>query len=557
MNQLIFWQRLSNLYSFLFQFITPLFLILSLSSFSDAFPLEMQQRIQRGEIIANTMESTNYHINLRCGSPTNPTVLLCEIQMKHKQDSSKNHAGVFIFPKAGKVSTDYIGVGFIKQITPEIFSHGKVFFTANGKTLIFQISEQEIRVPVASMTSKQIAPIIYCAVDGNYPKAYYLIDHFNESHHAVGITDKSLPAYLSIINDNKSENLEDQSGDLIESYLRDDLLSYQYGEILLQAFLDKGCNPVNLLKSPTNIRTISADKKVELTWKGLNTASQYNIYYSTIANIHRGASEVNQVSTQNTHLTVIGLNNNVSYYFALSVEKNGIESPLSIEVSATPKAEITAINSMKALSDTNITRCANKDSNDLDCPVSSFPEQDAESGRNRQSFSKISKGQCVQDNITGLIWEVKQDKNDQVGESLHDADDFYTWYEPDNSKNGGEVGFEHHPNDANTCYGYQSNNNSRYCNTLAYVQRVNAKGWCGYQDWRIPTLGELRSIVDRGRTGPAINTVYFPNANNAYVWSSSPSARDSTSAWRIYFYLGYNTVNGKGVPAFVRLVRSN
>lgn len=549
-----------RIYSFKFNYFSSVlfFVFYFYSSFSYSYFIDNKKDIQQKSISSGTMESEYYHIDFRCAAPNNPAIIICETKMRHKQDSSQNHVGTFPLPKAGKIATDYIGAHFTDKASPEILSHGKVFFTTKGDALIFQIAEQKISVPVKSMKPTSLAPIIYCAIDNNYPKAYYLVDHFDESHHAIGITDKTLPVYLSVINGDKSQNFEDENGGLIATHLNNDLLGYQYGDILLHPLLDKGCNPINLLKPPRNIRTMSGDQKVSLNWQGLNTASQYNIYYSTIANIRIGATGVNQLSTKNNNFTVIGLDNDIRYYFALTVEKNGIESPLSIELSAIPKAEAVAIASMKAINDTNITRCANKESNDLDCPVPSYPRQDAEYGANKQSFSKIDGGRCVKDNITGLMWEVKQDRNDQIADSLHDADDSYTWYEPDNAKNGGHEGFEQHYNqeDANTCYGYQSGNSSSYCNTFAYAQRVNAEGWCGYHDWRVPTLRELRSIVDRGRAGPALNTVYFPNDKKSYVWSSSPYAGDITRVWLLYFYHGYNVDNGKMNRFHVRLVRS-
>ncbi|WP_446011601.1 Lcl domain-containing protein [Candidatus Electrothrix sp.] len=87
---------------------------------------------------------------------------------------------------------------------------------------------------------------------------------------------------------------------------------------------------------------------------------------------------------------------------------------------------------------------------------------------------------CVKDNVTGLIWEVKTDDG-----GLHDKDDTYKWYNTNPATNGGADGYEN--NDGNTCYGYNSSDSSTFCNTEAYVNRVNAAGWCGGSDWRMPT----------------------------------------------------------------------
>ena len=43
----------------------------------------------------------------------------------------------------------------------------------------------------------------------------------------------------------------------------------------------------------------------------------------------------------------------------------------------------------------------------------------------------------VKDNVTGLIWEVKQAKDGVKNyDNPHDADNTYTWYDPDDSYPG-------------------------------------------------------------------------------------------------------------------------
>lgn len=150
------------------------------------------------------------------------------------------------------------------------------------------------------------------------------------------------------------------------------------------------------------------------------------------------------------------------------------------------------------------------------------------------SFTKISgNGQalpaaatewgCVKDNATGLIWEAK---TDDAG--LHDKDWTYTWHEPDGTKNGGDVGTQNGGN----CGG------TSQCDTHAYVQAANTAGWCGANDWQIPTKEELRSIVDYDRCAPAIDTAYFPNTPSGWFWSSSPATDGGYYAWVFYFSCG-------------------
>ena len=156
---------------------------------------------------------------------------------------------------------------------------------------------------------------------------------------------------------------------------------------------------------------------------------------------------------------------------------------------------------------------------------------------------------CVQDNVTGLTWEVKT-----ADGGLHDQNDIYSWYNTNPATNGGADGSDDFPPGA--CAGYVSSDTATYCNTQAYVARVNAAGWCGKSDWRMPTSTELLGIVSFDRVSPAIDTAYFPNTpSNSLVWSGSPNAYSSDSAWFVVFDIGYPTTNDRFNKFQVRLVR--
>lgn len=161
---------------------------------------------------------------------------------------------------------------------------------------------------------------------------------------------------------------------------------------------------------------------------------------------------------------------------------------------------------------------------------------------------------CVKDDVTGLIWEVKKGGNGIVGdEGSHDADDLYDWYNEDPSSNGGSVGFDN--DDGAVCAGYDETDQSTYCNTQAYVGRINAEGYCGYSDWRIPTRKELLSLVNYGASGQSINTEVFPHGG-VFVWSSTPFAVNPNSAWGVSFGGGNSFGLDKRNAQRVRLVRS-
>lgn len=87
------------------------------------------------------------------------------------------------------------------------------------------------------------------------------------------------------------------------------------------------------------------------------------------------------------------------------------------------------------------------------------------------------------------------------------------------------------------------------------TEAASSLRYMGADDWRLPTIHELLSIVDYGRHEPAIDTAAFRCHSRTY-WSSSPFAGDSVGAWIVDFRLGDTVVYGRGSDdSFVRAVR--
>lgn len=163
--------------------------------------------------------------------------------------------------------------------------------------------------------------------------------------------------------------------------------------------------------------------------------------------------------------------------------------------------------------------------------------------------------QCVLDKNTGLAWEIKQPTDGVYGNrGKHDADDVFTWYNPDKSANGGAIGDWNSRYDQ--CTGYIEGKPPTYCNTGEFVSRINRRGLCGFSDWRLPTLEELASLVHFGRSAPAIDTAYFPNTKSGFYWSHSPDAKLQGRAWAVNFQFGYSAPIPRDNGRHVRLVRN-
>ena len=76
-------------------------------------------------------------------------------------------------------------------------------------------------------------------------------------------------------------------------------------------------------------------------------------------------------------------------------------------------------------------------------------------------------------------------------------------------------------------------------------------------NWRLPKIEELLSLVDYGRHNPALPDGHLfidHKLSNSY-WSSTPYANNPGFAWSVYFYDSYDYCSSKYSNYYVRCVR--
>ena len=273
------------------------------------------------------------------------------------------------------------------------------------------------------------------------------------------------------------------------------------------------------LTAPTLTVTISGTT-VSLSWTAVTDATGYTLYYAPYP--YTGPDSINSLDMGNRTGISANLPDGAAFYVA-------VEARNSTGSSGYSNIEYFAVSaSHNRLPDTGQTRCYDG-TTEIACPQSGedFYGQDANYSINPPSYTKLDAGGnalpdsatswvMVRDNVTGLVWEVKTDDS-----SIHDKNHTDTWQ--------GVLD--------------------------TFIVSLNASGFGGYTNWRLPTLKELGCIVNYGTYGPAIDTDYFPNTMKSGYWSFTPYAYAATSAWIVDFDYGYGGFSYKSGSYHVRAVR--
>ena len=163
----------------------------------------------------------------------------------------------------------------------------------------------------------------------------------------------------------------------------------------------------------------------------------------------------------------------------------------------------------------------------------------------RSTLGYVDNGDgTVTDNKTGLMWEQKATCG---GVNLGNAqckENTYTW---------------------SATSPFTDPSGTLYSDFLQKLNGLDFSGgsscFAGYCDWRIPTVGELRSLLTAQYpavcpSSPCINAVFAPTTQASFYWSSSSLASVPNGAWGVGFNFGDVGFNNKSSNNYARAVRS-
>jgi hypothetical protein len=159
-----------------------------------------------------------------------------------------------------------------------------------------------------------------------------------------------------------------------------------------------------------------------------------------------------------------------------------------------------------------------------------------------RSFTDNGDG-TITDNLTGLMWEKKDDSNLEGAAGIHDKDNVYTWGNGTTAMDGDMV-------------------------TTFLATLNNGDGFAGHTDWRVPNQFELFSLVNlevvSSATYPVFNTGCSVTCTVAtcsctqsdYYWSSTTNKNFAPEAWAVFFFHGATSALHKQTYSHVRAVRA-
>ncbi|MFA6412606.1 MAG: DUF1566 domain-containing protein, partial [Syntrophales bacterium] len=134
--------------------------------------------------------------------------------------------------------------------------------------------------------------------------------------------------------------------------------------------------------------------------------------------------------------------------------------------------------------------------------------------------------QTVMDNLTGLIWT-------KDGNVMKTRD---SGFDNDSTAGDGTVTWQR---------------------ALDYIKKLNQETYLGHNDWRLPNIIELESLVNIGLLNSDIwlNLQGMSNAQSSSYWSSSTVAILPNYAWSVFLTTGFVNTGNKSINFYVWPVR--
>lgn len=156
---------------------------------------------------------------------------------------------------------------------------------------------------------------------------------------------------------------------------------------------------------------------------------------------------------------------------------------------------------------------------------------------------------CIYDRQTKILWEGKSHRK-----SGFTAEAKYQWKENlTNIQDNAII------DRINKCpyFSNPSNSNLDGCTTDIYRLALNHISMCGVNNWVLPNVDEMKSIVKSGQFNPAVDLSYFPFTQSNYYWTDSSFAYSSDRAWAFNFAVGKKNDIDKNEYLHVMLVNRN
>ena len=93
------------------------------------------------------------------------------------------------------------------------------------------------------------------------------------------------------------------------------------------------------------------------------------------------------------------------------------------------------------------------------------------------------------------------------------------------------------------------------------ITQPRAKEYCielklgGFEDWRLPTIQELLTIVDYSRVSPAILKAFSYIEEESFYWTKTHVADEDDAFWGVNFKRGASSKASEYCDRYVRCVR--